>query len=258
MNTAGIGGTDATGTSLRRLADALGTEMMWAGARDRPIGEVVIAEPGDVLADLPGALVLAVGARGADAITVVRSAAEAGAAAVAVRAAPGEDGALTPQVKAAAERAGIALMGIAASVRWDRAEADIRGVLERGAADGTSGHRGDLFSLAQTVATLTRGVVSIEDAAHRVLAYSDSGDEADELRRRSILGRTCPEPYLAHLRQWGVYRRARTGEEVVDVEELPEMGARRRMVIGINAAGRPSARSGCRRAPAALPGARRK
>ncbi|MFJ4122876.1 PucR family transcriptional regulator [[Kitasatospora] papulosa] len=239
MNTAGFGGADATGTSLRRLADALGTEMMWAGARDRPIGEVVIAEPGDVLTDLPGALVLAVGARGADAITLVRSAAEAGAAAVAVRAAPGEEGALTQPLKDAAGAAGIALMGIAASVRWDRAEADIRGVLERGAADGTSGHRGDLFSLAQTVATLTRGVVSIEDAAHRVLAYSDSGDEADELRRRSILGRTCPEPYLAHLRQWGVYRRARTGEEVVDVEELPEMGARRRMVIGINAAGRP-------------------
>nr|WP_181396593.1 hypothetical protein [Streptomyces sp. FT05W] len=76
MNTAGFGGADATGTSLRRLADALGTEMMWAGARDRPIGEVVIAEPGDVLTDLPGALVLAVGARGADAITLVRSAAE--------------------------------------------------------------------------------------------------------------------------------------------------------------------------------------
>ncbi|MFD9878063.1 hypothetical protein ACFWXJ_28165, partial [[Kitasatospora] papulosa] len=110
MNTAGFGGADAPGTSLRRLADALGTEMMWAGARDRPIGEVVIAEPGDVLTDLPGALVLAVGARGADAITVVRSAAGAGAAAVAVRAAPGGEGALTQPLKDAAGTAGIALM----------------------------------------------------------------------------------------------------------------------------------------------------
>ncbi len=214
-------------------------EVTWAGVREGRVGEVIIAEPGEVLADLPGALVLAVGARGADAVAVVRAAAYAGATAVALRAAPGEDGTPSRPVTEAAEKAGIALMGVAGTVRWDQVEAEVRTVLERRTEAGAPGHRGDLFSLAQTVATLTHGVVSIEDAAHRVLAYSDSGDEADELRRRSILGRNCPEPYLALLRQWGVYRRARAGEGVVDVEERPEMGARRRLVIGINAAGRP-------------------
>ncbi|CAM5678370.1 hypothetical protein SALBM135S_09396 [Streptomyces alboniger] len=86
----------------------------------------------------------------------------------------------------------------------------------------------DLFSLAQTVATLTQGVVSVEDGAHRVVAYAGSGDEADELRRHSLLGRNCPEPYLALLRRLGVYQRVRAGEEVVMVAEQPEPGARRR------------------------------
>ncbi|MEV5013978.1 hypothetical protein ACIGW1_16390 [Streptomyces sp. NPDC053780] len=34
-------------------------------------------------------------------------------------------------------------------------------------------------------------------AEHRVVAYAGPGDEADELRRLSVLGRSCPEPYPA-------------------------------------------------------------
>ncbi|GAA2333139.1 hypothetical protein OKJ48_23995 [Streptomyces kunmingensis] len=93
-------------------------------------------------------------------------------------------------------------------------------------------------------ATLTQGVVSVEDGAHRVVAYAGCGDEADGLRRRSILGRSRPEPYLALLRRLGVYQRVRSGEEVVRVAEQPEPGARRRLVIGINAGRRPLGMSG--------------
>src|SRR4051812_26879254 len=50
----------------------------------------------------------------------------------------------------------------------------------------------DLYGIAQTLATLTRGMVSIEDDRSRVLAYSASDDTADELRRLSILGREGP------------------------------------------------------------------
>ena len=50
----------------------------------------------------------------------------------------------------------------------------------------------DLFALAQSIADRTHGMVSIEDAQSHVLAYSASNEEADELRRLSILGRAGP------------------------------------------------------------------
>lgn len=214
--------------------------MVRADPREAEVRGAIIAEPGDTLADARGALVLAIGARGADAVTVVAAAGKAGAAAVAVKCADNEDG-LPELLHGAAEKAGVAVCVVPVDTRWHEVEAAVREVSEgeapeRGAAGSDT--RGDLFSLAQTVATLTQGVVSIEDSAHRVMAYSESGDEADELRRRSILGRNCPEPYLALLRQWGVYRRVRT-DELVEVEERPDMGIRRRLVIGINAGPRP-------------------
>src|SRR5699024_12578780 len=76
-----------------------------------------------------------------------------------------------------------------------------------------------LFALAETVAELTQGSVTIEDPVARVLAYSRSSDEADELRRQTILGLQGPEPYLALLREWGVYRRIRGGDEGGRIEE---------------------------------------
>jgi hypothetical protein len=141
-------------------------------------------------------------------------------------------------VRAAAEAARVAVLGVPAGLRWDRVEAEARAMVACGAEPGPD-RGGDLFSLAHTVAALTHGVVSIEDAAHRVVAYAGPGEEADELRRLSILGRSCPEPYLALLRRLGVHRRVRESDEVVPVAEQPEMGARRRLVIGINAGRRP-------------------
>ncbi|MFI8948245.1 PucR family transcriptional regulator [Streptomyces sp. NPDC053750] len=283
-------------TVVRRLADLLGPGLLWCG----PVTEVrdlVIAEPGEPLDGPPddvdsddvgsgdgisGALVLAVGARGPEAAAMVTAAGAAGAAAVAVRlpvpAAPDTDehppadppepaGALPRGVRAAAERAGIAVLGIPAGVRWDRVAAEARTVLDHGrGAFGLGPDRsGDLFSLAQTVATLTGGLVSIEDAAHRVVAYAGSGDEADELRRLSVLGRSCPEPYLALLRKLGVHRRLRAGDEVVEVAEHLELGARARLVIGVNSGRRPlgsiwvqeGARPLAERAPEMLRGAAR-
>jgi DNA-binding PucR family transcriptional regulator len=122
-------------------------------------------------------------------------------------------------------------------VRWERLESLARDVLHEGGAAGDDGS-GDLNSLAQTVALLTRGVVSIEDTASRVLAYSRSDADAaqvDELRRLSILGRQGPAAYLRMLREWGVFDRLRDGEDVVHVDEHAELGIRRRLAIGIHA-----------------------
>ncbi|MFD5843717.1 PucR family transcriptional regulator [Streptomyces chartreusis] len=274
MNTT-VDPVDPVDPVLRRLVDEQGAGLARGSGVTAPIAAVVICEPGDRLAGLHGTLVLAVAARGDEAVALVRSAAAAGAAAVAVR---GE--VLPTPVHEAAAETGTPVLGIPAAVRWDTVEAEARRVIgESGGAgrataraearrvpgaDGGGGEdpvraevhggrgetrgaggsgpavpHGDLFSLVQTVATLTRGVVSVEDTAHRVLAYSAGNDEADELRRRSILGRSCPEPYLALLREQGVYRRVRAGDGVVEVDARPELGARRRLVAGINAGSRP-------------------
>ncbi len=77
-------------------------------------------------------------------------------------------------------------------------------------------------------------MVSIEDAQSHVLAYSASNDEADELRRLSILGRSGPPEHLEWIGQWGIFDALRAGGEVVRVAERPELGLRPRLAIGIH------------------------
>jgi DNA-binding PucR family transcriptional regulator len=67
-----------------------------------------------------------------------------------------------------------------------------------------------------------------------VLAYSASNDEADELRRLSILGRAGPPEHLEWIGQWGIFDALRARGEVVRVAERPELGLRPRLAIGIH------------------------
>lgn len=199
--------------------------------------DVVILDPDDTPDIRPGDLALVVGARGRAALPLVKAAGAGGAAAVAVKV-----DAPAPVLRQAAADAGVALLAVRPEVRWEHLEALARGVVNnaRLTADTGAGEvLGDLFALAQTIASLTGGIVTIEDTASRVLAYSRSSDEVDELRRLSILGRQGPEPYLKLLREWGVYQRLRAGEEVVRIEERPELGIRRRLAVGVHAGTRP-------------------
>ncbi|BBX01128.1 transcriptional regulator [Mycolicibacterium moriokaense] len=92
----------------------------------------------------------------------------------------------------------------------------------------------DLFGLAQSIADRTRGMVSIEDEQSHVLAYSASNDEADELRRLTILGRAGPPEHLEWIGQWGIFDALRAGGDVVRVAERPELGLRPRLAVGIH------------------------
>ncbi len=91
----------------------------------------------------------------------------------------------------------------------------------------------DLFGLAQSLADRIHGMVSIEDEQSHVLAYSASNDEADELRRLSILGRAGPPEHLKWIGQWGIFDALRAGGDVVRVAERPELGLRPRLAVGI-------------------------
>ncbi|MFE6447302.1 helix-turn-helix domain-containing protein [Nocardiopsis dassonvillei] len=253
-----------TGLPLRGLLLALGDPVVDVAAApdglDVQVDNVVILDPEDRTEVREGDLVLLIGARGASARRLVRALAERGATAVAVKTSthaaseeapptagtrPGRPrpggGDEARALRTEAREAGIALLAVRSEVRWDQLQSVCRSILDEArltASEDLGESGGDLFSMAQTIARLTGGLVSIEDAASRVLAYS-SGAEVDELRRLSVLGRRGPESYLALLREWGVFAKLRAGEEVVRVEEHPELGIRRRLAVGIHAGRQP-------------------
>ena len=137
---------------------------------------------------------------------------------------------------AKAVAAGSAVVGVEPRARWERLYQLVNHVLEhhgdRGDPVDDSGT--DLFGLAQSLADRIHAMVSIENAQSQVLAYSASNDEADELRRLSILGRAGPPEYLAWIGQWGIFDALRSSGEVVRVAERPELGLRPRLAIGIH------------------------
>src|SRR6185437_4198832 len=111
---------------------------------------------------------------------------------------------------ARAVAAGSAVVAVDPRARWERLYRLVNHVLEHhGDAENDSGT--DLFGLAQSLADRIHGMVSIEDEQSHVLAYSASNDEADDLRRLSILGRAGPPEHLRWIGQWGIFDALRAG-----------------------------------------------
>lgn len=194
---------------------------------------VAVADPQDPGAPLAaGDLVLGVGVDSTGAAELLASARAAGAAAVLLRrpATPAEQSEL--ERVAAAEQ--VRLDWLEPGHSWNELHRQLLNRLTPAAIRADD----ELAELAQTIATLTGGLVTIEDTSARVLAYSRSSDEVDELRRLSILGRSGPSQYLALLREWGVYDRLASSEEVVEIAEHPESGVRRRLAVGVFAGDR--------------------
>lgn len=228
--------------SLRGLLMALGDSLVEVQAApaglDVEIRGVALLDPEDPPAAQPGELVLVIGARGRAAYPALRAAGRDGAAGVVVKLeGPGQAEALSET----AVEAGIALLSLRSEARWEQVNALARAALDD-APPGHSGEaeEGDLFSLAQTTAILTSGIVSIEDTANRVLAYSRSSDsdEIDDLRQRSILGWQGPEAYLAKLREWGVFQHLHSSDEVISIDGHPELGIRPRLAVAIRSGDR--------------------
>jgi hypothetical protein len=146
----------------------------------------------------------------------------------------------------AAETAGIAVAVLHVRARVEMVLLTVRRLLEGAASrpreDATSGEavveESDLYGLAKRVATMTRGLVSIEDDQAQLLAYSATDGSADELRMLSILGREGPAEHLRRLRELGVYDRVRRGS-AVEVPAKEGLGWRRRLVVSIQPLGSP-------------------
>src|SRR5580693_550903 len=137
---------------------------------------------------------------------------------------------------ARAVAAGTAVVAVDPQARWERLYRLVNHVLEHHGdrTDPRNDSGTDLFGLAQSLADRIHGMVSIEDEQSHVLAYSASNDEADELRRLSILGRAGPPEHLKWIGQWGIFDALRAGGDVVRVAERPELGLRPRLAVGIH------------------------
>src|SRR6476469_1746091 len=121
---------------------------------------------------------------------------------------------------------GIAVVAVEPRARWELLYKLVNHAFEH------HGDRGDplydsgtdLFGLAQSIADRPRGMISIEDADSHMLAYSASSDEADELRRLTILGRAGPPEHLEWIGQWGIFDALRGGGDVVVSPSAPRWG----------------------------------
>ncbi|MFF3331925.1 helix-turn-helix domain-containing protein [Streptomyces sp. NPDC002888] len=210
---AGRGTGDEARVTLERLLSVVGAgalELYTApeGLRASVTGVNVL----DVLEPVirPRELLLAVGVdpRSVHAVDVVRRAGEAGAAGVVFG--PGKPEPTARALQAAAEEGGTAVLFRTAWCTW----AHLVGVLRAGLASagvpsvpGTGGVRlGDLDSLADAVAALVGGSVTIEDTESRVLAYSSTEENVDEMRRLTILGRRVPPWRVAAMREAGFFQ----------------------------------------------------
>ena len=132
--------------------------------------------------------------------------------------------------------AGTAVVAVEPRARWERLYRLVDHVFDHHGdrADPLHDSSTDLFGLAQSIADRTHAMVSIEDAQSHVLAYSASNDEADELRRLSILGRAGPPEHLAWIGRAGIFDALRATGEVVRVDARPELALRPRRAVGIH------------------------
>ncbi|OLT46459.1 DNA-binding protein [Saccharomonospora sp. CUA-673] len=208
-------------STVRSVVDRVGPTLLHAlHLPDEAVAvtDVVIAEP-DVAAN-PGAgdLVLAVAARDTAAVTaLLEDAAAAEAAGVLVKAPLAAQAA----VRKAARRAGIGLVEVHRATAWAQLVWLLRTVLDAEGDDSDAVDAdpaaGDLFRLADAVASVVDAPVTIEDTNSRVLAYSARQDLTDPARVATIVGRRIPDDVLARFRSRGVFRDLSRGRQTIFV-----------------------------------------
>lgn len=189
-----------TGPSLEQILGLIAPGMLDVVVAPRgtgvPVADVVLHDPGEERdADAraaSGLILLAVGVEVAspEAIDVLRDADRAGAAAVVMR--RGGRGPRAALVEAAGQGR-TALLTRRPGHGWTEVLGRLRTALVHSApafsatesvgTDGVGGLRlGDLSGLANTVADLVGGAITIEDPQSRVLAYSRMDHEPDPMR----------------------------------------------------------------------------
>ncbi|MEW2295803.1 helix-turn-helix domain-containing protein [Streptomyces sp. NPDC006743] len=188
---------------------------------DVPVAEVTVHDVGEERDDdwtAPGHVLLTPGtpADSPEAVDVLRAAERAGAAALVLR--PGARRPRTALAEAVAQGR-TALLLRSPDTGWTELLGRLRTALVAGAATapppGEGLRLGDLAGLANTVADLVGGAITIEDPHSRVLAYSRLEHGADPLRTQTILGQEVPRWRVAELRERGFFQALWSSGDVV-------------------------------------------
>lgn len=212
--------------TVSTLIAALGGELVDVLAAphglDMPAGDPVVFDRVGPLVTAPGDLMLAVGIHpgSPDALDVVDAARRAKAAAVLVKL---EDEIPDGLVRAATA-AGVALLAVPATTGWGHLLTLLHTANTASrVSDAASAEElaiGDLFGLANAVAAMVGGAVTIEDMDSHVLAYSTLEQAIDEPRRDTIVGRKVPDSWMRALADDGVFKTLYADSHVVRIDEI--------------------------------------
>ncbi|PYI54407.1 PucR family transcriptional regulator [Paenibacillus flagellatus] len=99
-------------------------------------------------------------------------------------------------------------------------------------------HFDHLETLADTIGESLRAPVTIEDAGHRLLAYSKHDPKTDPARIATIIGRRVPENVVGSLWRDGVIPKLMETDEPVRVRSIDEVGLGDRVAVSIRQNGR--------------------
>jgi len=190
----------ATDRTLGGILDNLGRHALHlvtdGGRLNEQLGEVVVHGPGEPVPPADSGVLLLTGSRATHPQTVdtIRLAGTAGYRAVVVKAFGDDLVGLTH----VAEETGIALLTTPDEMAWRHLDALITSSKAPAFSDDTDRFTsigiGDLFALANAIASSIGGAITIEDPTGRVIAYSNlPHQEIDEIRRLGILGRQTPD-----------------------------------------------------------------
>ena len=213
-----------TVNTLGRLVETLGRGVLGVASAPRGLGlevhEVVVHDPLDPLDVKEGDLVVGVGlAPGPATESLVAELAAKKVAGLMVKATSLTDGSIID----AAEDGGLAVLSVPAGASWSQIVQLAQSVLSHGTlADEelTGPLASDLFGLADAIAELIDGPVTIEDRGSRVLAYSGRQDEADAARAETIVGRRVPERFVSRLEERGAFKELREANGCIYIEGI--------------------------------------
>jgi hypothetical protein len=188
-----------------------------------PVGEPLIYDPAGGELATADDLLLGVGVDAAspEALDLLEHARQVGASGVILKI----EGDPPSALRRAAEHSGVALLAVPTMTAWGHLLTLLkaaRGARPRSAPEdgGSTVQTGDLFGLADAIATMVGGATTIEDLESNVLAYSNVGHPVDKPRQATILGRRVPEGWAQALVEKGVFRELYRTDRVVRIDEL--------------------------------------
>ncbi|MBP2473561.1 DNA-binding PucR family transcriptional regulator [Crossiella equi] len=217
--------------TLERLVDVLsglGTRLGSAPrGRDVELRGLALHDPTEPHPCSPTDVLLGIGT---GSVTAAARLVRSTAAAVVIVHGPPE---LDDRVLAASKSSGAAVLVVDAAVPWSH----LAGLIHTLVLSGQGPSRdvpGDLFAVADAIAAVVGGPVTIEDLQSRVLAYSNRQEDVDAARVQTILGRRVPPDVLKALADYGVFKHLANSDEPLLVPALTP-GLSERLIVAVRA-----------------------